>query len=108
MKLVPHSDDAGDVGAHRGVVAPDERTLVRKVGLDVHDAGRAQRAEAAVHLGADAARAGALRAVGGPELGFGAGLGQVLGDGERVPHGQSVIDQHRHQPVSDSARRWCA
>jgi hypothetical protein len=100
QQLAPHGHQAGQVGAHAGLVAQRQRADGRQRGLDVHRAGAAQGAEAAVHLGADAAGAGAGPWIGPPELLLGKLLGQGFGDGQRVPHGKAVV-LHQHGHLAD-------
>ena len=61
QQFLPHGDQARQIAAHAGLVAPDQRASARQRGLDVHRAMAAQLAKAAVHFGADAARPGPRR-----------------------------------------------
>jgi hypothetical protein len=59
-----------------------------------------------VHFGADAAGSGTGFCVLRPELFVGETLGQVFGDGQRVPHREVAVDQHRHTPRRADARQF--
>ena len=87
QQAAPHVDQAFHVGAHGGLVAPDQRTGFGQMGLNIHGAGAAQRAEAGVHFGAHTAGAGPSGLVGRPQVFFGELLGHVFGNGQGVPHG---------------------
>ncbi|MCY1451280.1 hypothetical protein D9M71_681370 [compost metagenome] len=80
-------DILGDIGGHFGQ---------RLVAPHVHRHVAAQGHETAVHLRTDRAgqRAGGLAE--GPEVRFRETLGKVFGDGQGIPDGAVLAQQHRH------------
>jgi len=94
--LVPHLHDALQVAHGRRRFAQQARADLWQRGFNVHRETAAQRAEAGVHLGAQAARAGPCTHGGRPEMLVREFLGQVLGNGQCVPHREAVVHKHGH------------
>ena len=89
----PHGNNARHVCAYGWLVAPDQRPDSGQLSFDVHGAGRAQCAKAAVHFSADAASPGACLHALWPE-GFGRKLfSHVFGNRQRVPNHKAIVHQ---------------
>ncbi len=71
QQFAPHVDQAGHIGAHGRLLGPDLGADLGQPGLDVHGTVAAQGGEAAVHLGAEAAGAGAVGHRRRPDAGLG-------------------------------------
>ena len=96
QQTTPEAADPLQVSANGRFVAQGERTNLRQVRLDVHRAGAAQTRKTAVHFSADAAGTRTGSTVLRPELFARELLGHVFGNGQGVPHGQTVVHQHGH------------
>jgi hypothetical protein len=107
--LAPDRYDAVDIGLRS---APHFEARI--VGLQIHRQGRAQIAEAGMHLARDGTAAGARGAVLRQESGVGLELGEVLGDRQRVPDHDAVVleagdeKRWRQQQKLGAARRIVA
>ena len=106
-QFAPHGFYAGYVGTHGGFVAQCQCTYIRQVRLNVHGASAAHAGKTAVHFSTDAAGAGALGYALWPEFFSWEFLCCVLGNGQRVPHhqtiGQAIVHQAGH-PASGGHR----
>jgi len=87
--LVPQFSHAGNIAIQRGGLLEEPHFQAA-----AHGAAIAQFIEAGVHLGSRAARPRASGAQGRPHPIM--PLGQIFGDGQRVPHHGIAIDQAGH------------
>jgi len=87
--FVPQRPDAGDIAIERRRVLDEPHPDPA-----AHGAATAQNIEAGMHLGGRAARPRARGTLGRPYPIM--PLGQIFGDGQRVPHHGIAIDQAGH------------